>query len=272
MSLSKTLESLEEFIETQIESAAQARLQIKRLELLKQRALENPRAFIGNLGKELEEFRTDQEYGKREPDYIDWSLYKRADPAILHQMNIPPLHFHSEPHSTCSESSFRRQATPILEEYRSRINALGLEPCPVEQEDTPHIALPQRIKRRKRCLEELPSDDDISASPQRNPESKSDDNQTLHDEASASSTPPPQTDMNRLNRSAKPKAELFNVPWTAEEQRLLEKCLLEIPSTEKQRWIKISKAMGGVRTGRQVASRVQKYNLKLKKFGLEPPA
>jgi len=34
------------------------------------------------------------------------------------------------------------------------------------------------------------------------------------------------------------------------------------------RWQKISKAMGGRRTPRQVASRVQKYFEKLKKFGV----
>jgi hypothetical protein len=36
------------------------------------------------------------------------------------------------------------------------------------------------------------------------------------------------------------------------------------------RWAKISKAMSGRRTPRQVASRVQKYFEKLKKFGVEP--
>lgn len=35
------------------------------------------------------------------------------------------------------------------------------------------------------------------------------------------------------------------------------------------RWAKISAAMDGRRTPRQVASRVQKYFLKLKKFGVD---
>jgi hypothetical protein len=34
------------------------------------------------------------------------------------------------------------------------------------------------------------------------------------------------------------------------------------------RWQKISRAMGGKRTPRQVASRVQKYFEKLKRFGI----
>lgn len=37
---------------------------------------------------------------------------------------------------------------------------------------------------------------------------------------------------------------------------------------DTQRWSKISKAMGGRRTPRQVASRVQKYFEKLKLFGV----
>lgn len=35
------------------------------------------------------------------------------------------------------------------------------------------------------------------------------------------------------------------------------------------RWAKISKAMNGRRTARQVASRVQKYFEKLKRFGVD---
>lgn len=34
-------------------------------------------------------------------------------------------------------------------------------------------------------------------------------------------------------------------------------------------WLKISQAMDGKRTARQVASRVQKYYEKLKRFGLD---
>lgn len=42
------------------------------------------------------------------------------------------------------------------------------------------------------------------------------------------------------------------------------------PKNAHRRWAKISKAMSGKRTPRQVASRVQKYFEKLKKFGVEP--
>ena len=47
----------------------------------------------------------------------------------------------------------------------------------------------------------------------------------------------------------------------------MERLLEEIPSDDQNRFSKISKAMDGRRTPRQVASRVQKYILKLKEYG-----
>lgn len=70
-------------------------------------------------------------------------------------------------------------------------------------------------------------------------------------------------------RPSKPKPETYKQAWSDSEQHLLERLLKEIPDGEKNRWVKISKAMGGRRTPRQVASRVQKYFEKLKRFGLD---
>lgn len=69
-----------------------------------------------------------------------------------------------------------------------------------------------------------------------------------------------------------PKPPLYNIPWSDEEQRLLEKLLDEYPDepVAAQRFQKISAAMG-TRTPKQVASRVQKYFIKLVKAGLEAP-
>jgi len=86
------------------------------------------------------------------------------------------------------------------------------------------------------------------------------------------------------------KSETYKQAWSVSEQCLLEKLLEEIPDGEKnrcvvlsrpflsgigihepyihRRWQKISRAMNGRRTPRQVASRVQKYFEKLKKFGV----
>ncbi|KAG0242571.1 ZZ-type zinc finger-containing protein 3 [Actinomortierella wolfii] len=69
-----------------------------------------------------------------------------------------------------------------------------------------------------------------------------------------------------------PRPPTYNMPWTDEEQKLLEK-LLEVYPDEPvaaQRFQKISQAMG-TRTPKQVASRVQKYFIKLVKAGLEAP-
>ncbi|KAH9162313.1 hypothetical protein EDB89DRAFT_2079840 [Lactarius sanguifluus] len=69
-------------------------------------------------------------------------------------------------------------------------------------------------------------------------------------------------------KKEKPKSETYKQAWSVSEQHLLERLLTEIPDGEKNRWSKISKAMGGRRTPRQVASRVQKYFEKLKLFGV----
>ncbi|KAF8983096.1 ZZ-type zinc finger-containing protein 3 [Entomortierella lignicola] len=69
-----------------------------------------------------------------------------------------------------------------------------------------------------------------------------------------------------------PKPPLYNIPWSDEEQQLLEKLLDYYPDepVAAQRFQKISAAMG-TRTPKQVASRVQKYFIKLVKAGLEAP-
>ncbi|KAH8102166.1 hypothetical protein BXZ70DRAFT_930649 [Cristinia sonorae] len=72
-----------------------------------------------------------------------------------------------------------------------------------------------------------------------------------------------------LDKRGKPRPETYKQAWSVSEQHLLERLMEEIPEGEKNRWAKISKAMNGRRTPRQVASRVQKYYEKLKRFGLE---
>jgi hypothetical protein len=64
----------------------------------------------------------------------------------------------------------------------------------------------------------------------------------------------------------------FKQPWSDEEQKRLQELLLVYPDepVRAQRFNKISKALG-TRTPRQVASRVQKYFIKLAKLGLPVP-
>ncbi|KAF7790654.1 hypothetical protein EIP86_001610 [Pleurotus ostreatoroseus] len=73
----------------------------------------------------------------------------------------------------------------------------------------------------------------------------------------------------QLDKKGKPRPETYKQAWSVSEQHLLERLLEEIPDGEKNRWLKISQAMNGRRTARQVASRVQKYYEKLKRFGLD---
>ncbi|XP_061653173.1 ZZ-type zinc finger-containing protein 3 isoform X2 [Phyllopteryx taeniolatus] len=74
----------------------------------------------------------------------------------------------------------------------------------------------------------------------------------------------------RLCQSSKPHT--FNQLWTAEEQKKLEQLLLKFPpeEVESKRWQKIADELGN-RTAKQVASRVQKYFIKLTKAGIPVP-
>ncbi|XP_036821911.1 ZZ-type zinc finger-containing protein 3 isoform X1 [Oncorhynchus mykiss] len=68
------------------------------------------------------------------------------------------------------------------------------------------------------------------------------------------------------------KPDTFNQLWTAEEQKKLEHLLLQFSpeEVESKRWQKIADALGN-RTAKQVASRVQKYFIKLTKAGISVP-
>nr|XP_044993873.1 ZZ-type zinc finger-containing protein 3 isoform X2 [Jaculus jaculus] len=80
----------------------------------------------------------------------------------------------------------------------------------------------------------------------------------------------PQMIRGRLCDDTKP--ETFNQLWTVEEQRKLEQLLLKHPpeEVESRRWQKIADELGS-RTAKQVASRVQKYFIKLTKAGIPVP-
>ncbi|TRY77694.1 hypothetical protein DNTS_018890 [Danionella cerebrum] len=68
------------------------------------------------------------------------------------------------------------------------------------------------------------------------------------------------------------KPETFNQLWTVDEQKKLEQLLLKFPpeEIESKRWQKIADELGN-RTAKQVASRVQKYFIKLTKAGIPVP-
>lgn len=68
------------------------------------------------------------------------------------------------------------------------------------------------------------------------------------------------------------KSLTFNRLWTPEEQLKLEKLLEEYPeeTVASHRYEKIARALGN-RTPKQVASRVQKYFIRMAKAGLQVP-
>jgi len=74
----------------------------------------------------------------------------------------------------------------------------------------------------------------------------------------------------RIFTPSKPRS--FNKLWLPDEQKRLENLLLKYPHEKvaAHRWEKIAKALGS-RTPKQVASRTQKYFIKLAKRGLEVP-
>ncbi|KAL5478424.1 SLX1 [Sanghuangporus weigelae] len=83
------------------------------------------------------------------------------------------------------------------------------------------------------------------------------------------SDPSERAKSNRIStRRADRSSDTFNKAWSDEEQRLLDALLERYPDGTKNRWANISRAMGGARTPRQVASRVQKYFAKMKKWGI----
>ena len=79
--------------------------------------------------------------------------------------------------------------------------------------------------------------------------------------------------MNRcMTEPSKQRPSTFNQPWSADEQRLLERLLQKYPPErfEARRFAKIAGELPG-RTTQQVTSRVQKYFIKLAKARLPVP-
>ncbi|XP_053549309.1 ZZ-type zinc finger-containing protein 3 [Bombina bombina] len=115
----------------------------------------------------------------------------------------------------------------------------------------------------------------LTASPQKSVEN-------MKDGESASYSVLPQSDGQEGSTSshsqikgrlcAETKTGTFNLLWTVEEQKKLEMLLLKFPpeEVESRRWQKIADELGN-RTAKQVASRVQKYFIKLTKAGIPVP-
>ncbi|KZV91349.1 hypothetical protein EXIGLDRAFT_837179 [Exidia glandulosa HHB12029] len=100
------------------------------------------------------------------------------------------------------------------------------------------------------------------ASSRRNHSPGNDDDGSEYEEG----TPPP---VDEKPKKLPKRSETHRHPWSEEEQLWLERLITEIPRGTPRRWAKISAAMGGTRTTRQVTSRVQKYFGRLEKVGVD---
>ncbi|XP_018533587.1 ZZ-type zinc finger-containing protein 3 isoform X2 [Lates calcarifer] len=180
-------------------------------------------------------------------------------------------------------------ADPIsfVEQLQKRVN-LGL-PCPQRVVQLPDIAWEQYTsglcdferefcdkKRKTRRLKLifdkgtcLPVRPKSPVEPKKEGESS-----TMYSSLPTSDAPENgrQTQMIRGRICHPNKPDTFNQLWTVEEQKKLEQLLVKFPpeEVESRRWQKIADELGN-RTAKQVASRVQKYFIKLTKAGIPVP-
>ena len=159
------------------------------------------------------------------------------------------------------------------EEIRDKSMVLGLEDDKAiysdqDDEDDPETTLlgidysyPRRAQSRN-------THNDAGRNGERvNGNAKKQDTTTPSNQAASSS--PTTSSATPLTRRGDKASRTYNQSWSEAEQRQLDVLLEQFPDGTKNRWSNISKAMGGTRTPRQVASRVQKYFLKMRKFGVD---
>lgn len=178
-------------------------------------------------------------------------------------------------------------ADPIsfVEQLQKRVN-LGL-PCPQRVVQVPDIAWEQYTsglgdferefcdKKRKTRRLKLIFDQGLPLRPKSPVEPKKEgESSTMYSSLPTSDAPENgrQTQMIRGRICHSNKPDTFNQLWTVEEQKKLEQLLVKFPpeEVESRRWQKIADELGN-RTAKQVASRVQKYFIKLTKAGIPVP-
>ncbi|KAJ7734737.1 hypothetical protein DFH07DRAFT_944646 [Mycena maculata] len=157
----------------------------------------------------------------------------------------------------------RQRLTLILPAAKPKPK-IDLTPTPTPTPKTEEEERPAKRQRTRKARPSTPpSGPDLPFTPN-NAETPDADTPTPEPE------PAPPSVLGKRTRSTKPKPrpDTYKVVWSAEEQNQLERLLEEIPVGDPKRYLKISLAMDGRRTPRQVASRVQKYMQKLKKYGV----
>uniref|UniRef100_A0A0W0FXF9 Uncharacterized protein n=1 Tax=Moniliophthora roreri TaxID=221103 RepID=A0A0W0FXF9_MONRR len=136
---------------------------------------------------------------------------------------------------------------PALSSARRQIRTIDCNASSTPPPPPPQLPLAPSVR--------VPAPESSSTSPEPEPISE--------DENDA-----PASILGKRARESESKPDTYKKAWSSSEQHLLERLLEQIPDGQKNRWKKISEAMNGRRTPRQVASRVQKYYEKLKRFGI----
>ncbi|KAJ6464194.1 hypothetical protein C8R47DRAFT_1156725 [Mycena vitilis] len=178
-----------------------------------------------------------------------------------------PTAINSAPSSSTTASPLCRsppspKAVPIAlaKPVRARRISTKLQHQNLDRSSEPIVTRVTRARRKSSAVQHKPPPE---PEPEPEPESEPEPEPELP-------PPPPPTVLGKRSRkSAATRPDSYKVMWSASEQNLLERLLEEIPATDPRRFSKISVAMNGRRTPRQVSSRVQKYLQKLKQFGLE---
>ncbi|CAB4406572.1 unnamed protein product [Rhizophagus irregularis] len=265
----------------------QTKEDIKKIKDIKQRAISDPEMFIENLRDGTHEKIPERQYIFGVPQ-VDWSKY-HTRPS---QYKPPPRPGREVSKSSTSDD----EKSPDPAEFvHKKAQELGFKVPPnavlstrtkrktnlVFDDDT----LPQSIGSNKKGKQSLYSTPVKKRGAIRNESASAVSNRSTFNTPitiASTSYSPTLTSSNRRNNKKKssdlklsegsPKTGNYNIPWTDEEQRRLVELLAIYPDEEIQshRFKKISEALG-TRTPKQVASRVQKYFIKLAKHGLPVP-
>ncbi|KAH9007375.1 hypothetical protein EDB83DRAFT_2461945 [Lactarius deliciosus] len=284
-------DALEVYIQSQKALLARTHSDIDRLRLLREQATANPEHFFDTFDEKLNNnvfhFDHQPDIATEVQDKIDWDIFKGQDPTPLRA-------FAADLPQQLVRRARRSIIEPVLASFElSSDSSDGEQLAPENLRPAREREQLRRIHLRnkggltlrtsgvhvRRDIGDESADVDIATTdggpvaatltPGALMTSASDPVNLPSPRPTRSRRPPNRPPATTAKaKKEKPKSETYKQAWSISEQHLLERLLTEIPDGEKNRWSKISKAMGGRRTPRQVASRVQKYFEKLKHFGV----
>ncbi|KAF9233825.1 hypothetical protein BU15DRAFT_53389 [Melanogaster broomeanus] len=168
------------------------------------------------------------------------------------------------PHDTKRQTSARTRLLPARQSAFPPVDSLSRS----SRSRKPSLKLQSQSLTVKAEPHREPSTVPLTPASSQSLGKRSRDTQEIRSTSRNPKTEPLSTPTDGNAEADKSRPDTYKQAWSISEQHLLEQLLEEIPDGERNRWAKISQAMGGRRTPRQVASRVQKYFEKLKRFGV----